>query len=128
MPRKILKRLLEELNGWFKQKTQTNQQELGGQPQSTEPGNINEDVLGLIRNLSEMVQRITRAGFRSVIIIDALNKVDDTGKTAKVIYIFIKKKNVCAVSHSRNTETTNTDDMVICKHEKYLNSYRFSTT
>lgn len=97
MPRKILKRLLEELNGWFKQKTQTNQQELGGQPQSTEPGNINEDVLGLIRNLSEMVQRITRAGFRSVIIIDALNKVDDTGKTAKVIYIFIKKKCLCGL-------------------------------
>ena len=84
MPRKILKRLLEELNGWFKQKTQTNQQELGGQPQSIEPGNINEDVLGLIRDLSEMVQRITRAGFRTVIIIDALNKVDDSGKTAKV--------------------------------------------
>ena len=85
VPRKILKRLLEELNGWFKQKTQTNQQELGGQSHSIESANINEDVLSLIRNLSEMVQRITRAGFRTVIIIDALNKVDDTGKTAKVI-------------------------------------------
>ena len=85
MPRKILKRLLEELNGWFRQKTQTNQEELGGKPQSIESGNINEDVLGLIRNLSEMVQRITRVGFRTVIIIDALNKVDDSGKTAKVL-------------------------------------------
>ena len=85
MPRKILKRLLEELNRWFRQKTQTNQEELGGEPQSKESGNINEDVLGLIRNLSEMVQKITRAGFRTVIIIDALNKVDDSGKTAKVM-------------------------------------------
>lgn len=84
MPRKILRRLLEELNGWFKQKTQTKQQDLGGQQQSTEPGNINEDVLGLIRDLLEVVQRITRAGFRTVIIIDALNKVNDSGKTAKV--------------------------------------------
>ena len=93
MPRKILKRLLEELNDWFRQKTQTNQEELGGKPQSTESGNINEDVLGLIRNLSEMVRRITRAGFRTVIIIDALNKVDDSGKTAKVL-----KKNKTFVS------------------------------
>lgn len=86
VPRKILKRLLEELNGWFRQKTQTNQEKLGGESQSKEAGNINEDVLGLIRNLSEMVQRITRAGFRTVIIIDALNKVDDSGKTAKTLY------------------------------------------
>jgi len=92
VPRKILRRLLEELNGWFKQKAQTNQQDLGGQQQSTEPGNINEDVLGLIRDLSEVVQRITRAGFRTVIIIDALNKVDDSGKTAKV------KKNISGPS------------------------------
>lgn len=83
MPRKILKRLLEELNGWFKQKTQTNQQELGGQPESI--GSSNEDVRGLIRDMSEMVKRITRAGFRTIIIIDALNKVDDSGKTTKVI-------------------------------------------
>lgn len=83
MPRKILKRLLKELNGWFKQKTQTNQQELGGQPESI--GSSNEDVRGLIRDMSEMVKRITRAGFRTIIIIDALNKVDDSGKTTKVI-------------------------------------------
>ncbi len=83
MPRKILKRLLEELNSWFKNKTQPNQQDLGDQPESA--GSGEGDIRDLIRELSEMVKRITQAGFRTIIIIDALNKVDDSGKTAKVI-------------------------------------------
>ena len=83
MPRKILKRLLEELNSWFKNKTQANQQDLGEQPESV--GSGEGDIRDLIRDLSEMVKRITQAGFRTIIIIDALNKVDDSGKTAKVI-------------------------------------------
>ena len=83
MPRKILKRLLEELNSWFKNKTQANQQDLGEQPESV--GSGEGDIRDLIRDLSEMVKRITQAGFRTIIIIDALNKVDDSGKTTKVI-------------------------------------------
>ncbi len=83
MPRKILKRLLDELNGWFQKKTQANQQDLGEQPESG--GSSEGDIRDLIKDLSEMVKRITQAGFRTIIIIDALNKVDDSGKTAKVI-------------------------------------------
>ena len=83
MPRKILKRLLEELNGWFKQKM-SNQQELGGKQKSGE-GSGEGDIRNLIQDLSEIVKNITQAGFRTIIIIDALNKVDDTGKTTKVV-------------------------------------------
>ncbi|KAL9984671.1 hypothetical protein ACROYT_G006994 [Oculina patagonica] len=84
VPRKILKRLLDELNGWFQKKTQANQQDLGEQPESG--GSSEGDIRDLIKDLSEMVKRITQAGFRTIIIIDALNKVDDSGKTAKILY------------------------------------------
>ena len=43
------------------------------------------DIRILIEDLSETVTNITKAGFRTIILIDALNKVDDIGKTNKVI-------------------------------------------
>ena len=43
------------------------------------------DIRILTEDLSETVTNITKAGFRTIILIDALNKVDDIGKTNKVI-------------------------------------------
>lgn len=83
MPRKILKRLLEELYDWFKHKTQRSQQGPGEQPKTVGSGEGN--IRDLIRDLAEVVKRIAQSGFRTIIIIDALNKVDDSGKTTKVI-------------------------------------------
>ncbi|KAJ7337905.1 hypothetical protein OS493_008064 [Desmophyllum pertusum] len=85
VPRKILKRLLEELNSWFTNKTQAIQQDLEGKQESiTSSGE--RDIRDLIRDLRGMVKRITQAGFRTIIIIDALNKVDESGKTTKTLY------------------------------------------
>lgn len=84
VPRKILKRLLEELNSWFTNKTQAIQQDLEGKQESIASSGEG-DIRDLIRDLRGMVKRITQAGFRTIIVIDALNKVDESGKTTKVI-------------------------------------------
>lgn len=48
-----------------------------------------EDTRDLIRDLTGTVTKITEAGYRSVIVIDALNKVDESGQTTKVVLLFI---------------------------------------
>ena len=68
-----MKRLLEELNGWFKNKTSVEQRPVES-----------ETVRDLIRDLTGTVKRITEAGYRTIIIIDALNRVDESGQTTKV--------------------------------------------
>ena len=60
----------------------SNQKEKGEQ---TFTGSGGGDIRVLIQGLSETVGNITKAGFRTIILIDALNKVDDIGKTNKVI-------------------------------------------
>ena len=73
VPRKILKRLLEELRCLLKEKT-------GEEKQTVE----SDSVRDLVRKLTDTAKRITDAGHRTVIIIDALNKVDEAGQTTKV--------------------------------------------
>lgn len=81
-PRKILKRLLDELISWFKLKM-SNQKESG---KENFTGTGGGDIRILIEDLSETVTNITKAGFRTIILIDALNKVDDIGKTNKILH------------------------------------------
>lgn len=78
MPRKLLKRLLEEFNDLLKIKTSVEQKPVES-----------EDIRDLIRDLTGTVTKITEAGYRSVIVIDALNKVDESGQTIKVVLLFI---------------------------------------
>lgn len=78
MPRKLLKRLLEEFNDLLKIKTSVEQKPVES-----------EDIRDLIRDLTGTVTKITEAGYRSVIVIDALNKVDESGQTTKVVLLFI---------------------------------------
>ena len=73
VPRKILKRLLEELRCLLKEKTGEEKQTVGS-----------DSVRDLVRELTGTAKRITDAGRRTVIIIDALNKVDEAGQTTKV--------------------------------------------
>ena len=74
VPRKILKRLIEELQSWLKEKTSVEQKPVES-----------EEIQELTRDLTETVKRINDAGYRTIIIIDALNKVDESGQTTKVM-------------------------------------------
>jgi len=75
VPRKILKRLIEELQSWLKEKTSVEQKPVES-----------EEIRELTRDLTETVKRITDAGYRTIIIIDALNKVDESGQTTKTLF------------------------------------------
>ena len=70
-----MKRLVEELRNLLKEKT--------GEEQRTVASD-SDSIRDLIRELTDTAQRITDAGHRTVIIIDALNKVDEAGQTTKV--------------------------------------------
>ena len=74
MPRKLLKRLLEELNDLLKIKTSVEQKPVES-----------EDIRDLIRDLTGTLIKITEAGYRTILVIDALNKVDESGQTTKVM-------------------------------------------
>ena len=74
-PRKILKRLLDEFNDFLKKKTSVEKESVES-----------EEIRDLIRELTDTLKKITEAGYRSVIIIDPLNKVDESGQTTKVIH------------------------------------------
>ena len=78
MPRKLLKRLLEEFNDFLKKKTSVEQQPVQS-----------EDVRELIADLTETLKKIAEAGYRTVMVIDALNKVDESGQTTKVIFFIL---------------------------------------
>ncbi|KAM7438388.1 hypothetical protein ABFA07_012101 [Porites harrisoni] len=80
VPRKILKRLLEELRCLLKEKT-------GEEKQIVE----SDSVRDLVRELTGTAKRITEAGRRTVIIIDALNKVDEAGQTTKTLFWLPRK-------------------------------------
>ena len=66
------------------------------------------DIRILIEDLSETVTNITKAGFRTIILIDALNKVDDIGKTNKVINL----TSCLTENWSYKTNTTNSVSMI----------------
>ena len=66
------------------------------------------DIRILIEDLSETVTNITKAGFRTIILIDALNKVDDIGKTNKVINLTsCLTENWSYETNNRNSESMN---------------------
>ena len=74
VPRKILKRLLEELRCLLKEKT----------GEAEKQKEASDNIRDLLRELTDTVKKISDAGHRTVIIIDALNKVDEVGQTTKV--------------------------------------------
>ena len=78
MPRKLLKRLLEEFNDLLKKKTSVEQQPVQS-----------EEIRELIEGLTETLTKITEAGYRAIIVLDALNKVDESGQTTKVIVLIL---------------------------------------
>lgn len=55
-----------------------------------------QDVRDLIQDLTDTLTKISEAGYRAVIVIDALNKVDESGQTTKVKnLIFSTRKLLC---------------------------------
>ena len=78
VPRKLLKRLLEEFNDLLKKKTSVEQQPVQS-----------EEIRELIAGLTETLKKITEGGYRAIIVIDALNKVDESGQTTKVIFLIL---------------------------------------
>lgn len=83
VPEKILKRLLEEFNNFLKSKTAV-EKETG----------TSQEVRDLIRDLTDTLTKISGAGYRAVIVIDALNKVDESGQTTKVKSLIFRTKTI----------------------------------
>ena len=81
VPRKILRRLLEELSEWYEQNIDKEQK--GKERHNTITSN-DGDIHDLVKDLTQAVDKICHAGFRTIIIIDALNKVQEFGQTFKV--------------------------------------------
>lgn len=75
VPGKILKRLLEEFNNFLKSKTAVEKETATSQ-----------EVRDLIQDLTDTLTKISEAGYRAVIVIDALNKVDESGQTTKTLF------------------------------------------
>ncbi|XP_068711774.1 TPR repeat-containing protein DDB_G0287407-like isoform X2 [Montipora foliosa] len=73
-PKKILRRLLDELNNFLKEKTSVEKETVEVQ-----------EIRDLVREMTDRLKKITEAGYRTIIVIDALNKVDESGQTTKVL-------------------------------------------
>lgn len=48
-----------------------------------------EEIRELIAGPTETLKKIIEAGYRAIIVIDALNKVDESGQTTKVIVLIL---------------------------------------
>lgn len=83
VPGKILKRLLEEFNNFLKSKTAV-EKETG----------TSQEIRDIIRELTDTLTKISEAGYRAVVVIDALNKVDESGQTTKVKNLILHTKTV----------------------------------
>ena len=83
VPGKILKRLLEEFNNFLKSKTAVEKETTTSQ-----------EVRDLIQDLTDTLTKISEAGYRAVIVIDALNKVDESGQTTKVKNLIFHTKTI----------------------------------
>lgn len=53
-----------------------------------------QEVRDLIRELTDTLTKISEAGYRAVIVIDALNKVDESGQTTKVKNLIFHTKTI----------------------------------
>ena len=89
VPGKILKRLLEEFNKFLKSKAAV-EKETG----------TSQEIRDLIRELTDTLTKISEAAYRAVIVIDALNKVDESGQTTKVKNLILHTKTIFARPYS----------------------------
>lgn len=53
-----------------------------------------QEVRDLIRDLTDTLTKISGVGYRAVIVIDALNKVDESGQTTKVKSLIFRTKTI----------------------------------
>ena len=53
-----------------------------------------QEVRDLIQDLTDTLTKISEAGYSAVIVIDALNKVDESGQTRKVKKLIFHTKTI----------------------------------
>ena len=82
-PKQIIRRLWKELKYKLREKVnEPNEEEegTGSNPKPKEP----KDIRDLLRELSETLNRISQKALRAFIIVDALDKVDESGQIMRV--------------------------------------------